>query len=62
MIYAERLVLYVIIVIVSRAGSGMCELTNQSRLSIWKGGLKETGAITERFRGGKQCYTAEQYE
>ena len=28
------------------AGSGMCELTNQSRLDIQKGrGLKETGAF-----------------
>ena len=35
-------------VTVTSAGSGVCELTNQSRLGIWEeGGLKETGAKTE---------------
>ena len=28
----------------SSADAGMCELTNQSRLGIWEGGLKDTGA------------------
>ena len=37
-------------VVVSWAGSDMCDLTNQSRLGIWGRGLKETGAKTERFR------------
>lgn len=35
---------------VSRAGSGVCELTNQSRLGITEEGLKETVAKTECFR------------
>lgn len=29
------------------AGSGMCKLTNHSRLGIWEGNLKETGAKPE---------------
>ena len=33
--------------VVSGLESGMCELTNQSRLSVQEGGLKETGAKTE---------------
>ena len=37
-------------VVVSGATSGMCELTNGSRLGIQEGDVKETGAITECFR------------
>ena len=32
------------------AGSGMCELTNQSRLGFLKTGIKDTVTKTEHFR------------
>ena len=32
------------VVVISGARSGMCELTNQMRLGICEGGLKETGS------------------
>ena len=37
-------------VVVSGAGSGMCNLTNQRRLGIQMGRLKEAVAETEYFR------------
>ena len=40
----------------------MCELTNQSRLSIQEADLKETGAQTESFRGRIQSCSTAQYE
>lgn len=35
---------------VSDAGSGVCDLTNHSRLGIRDSGLKETGAKPEHLR------------
>ena len=32
-------------VVVSHAGSGVCELTNQTRLGIREAGLKDTGVF-----------------
>ena len=49
--YAYQLVWYSCFVAVSGAGSGVSELTNQRRLGILEGGLKETAAKTFHTEG-----------
>ena len=46
--------------VISSAGSGMGDLTNQSRPGIQEGGLKETGAETDT--GGIQSCSTGQYK